>query len=113
MTRKKRQVTLTSSATIKCPHCGKNSRIKLEEKKFVGNLECKKCGNKIETPPAYCCVVCAFSKKKCLQSLILEAKMKGLEIKREEKKQEKISIEPGKPVLLIDEKIINNSKKEI
>lgn len=106
---KKRQVKIPSSATIKCPHCSKNSRVSLSEDKFLGSLECKKCKQKIETPPAHCCVICAFSKKKCPQSLIMEAKMKNLEIKREQIKEEKTRIEPGKPLFLIDKKIIDNS----
>jgi len=78
---KKKRVLISSSATIKCPHCSKNSRISLFDDTYIGNLVCKKCKQNIETPPAHCCVVCAFSKKKCPQSLILEAKMKNLEIK--------------------------------
>lgn len=113
MGRKKKQVTIPKTATVKCPHCGKSSRIRLEEDKFLGNLECGKCKQKIETPPAYCCVVCAFSKKKCPQSLILEARMKGLEIKREEKEHEKLSFEPGKPLILLDKDILNNSKDSL
>lgn len=107
---KKRQVKIPVSATIRCPHCGKNSRVKLQEDTFLGSLECKKCRQKIETPPAHCCIVCAFSTKKCPQSLVLEAKMKGLEIKRSEKaEEEKTRIEPGKPLILLDKSITDNS----
>ncbi len=107
---RKRVVKIPDSATIKCPHCGRNSRISLSEDRFLGNIECKKCKNKIETPPAHCCLICAFSKKQCPQSLIMEAKMKNLEIKREKNKEEKTRIEPGKPLLLIDKSIINNQQ---
>lgn len=113
---KKRQVKIPASCTVRCPHCSKNSRVSLQEDTFLGRLECKKCHKLIQTPPAYCCVVCAFSKKKCPQSLVQEAKMKGLEIKREkqkEEKSEKIKIEPGTPILLIDEKIERNQKTKL
>lgn len=112
---KKRQVIIPKSATIKCPSCGKGTRIKLDCEKFLGNLECKKCKTMIQTPPAHCCIVCAFSKQKCPQSLVLEAKMKNLEIKREtkdEEKSEKIRIEPGKPLFLIDKNITDSNKLE-
>lgn len=109
MGRRKRVVKIPSRATIKCPHCSKNSRVSLSEDKFLGSLECKKCRQKIETPPSHCCVICAFSNKKCPQSLLMEAKMKGLEIKREQIKEEKTRIEPGKPLFLIDEKLIGST----
>ncbi|MBU3913591.1 MAG: hypothetical protein KKB21_00425 [Nanoarchaeota archaeon] len=81
---RKKRVVIPKSATINCPHCSKKSRVNLSEDTFLGILECKKCKQKIETPPAHCCVVCAFSAKRCPQSLVLEAKMKGLDIIREE-----------------------------
>ena len=78
---KKRVIKIPSKATIKCPHCGKNTRISLFQDSAIYFLDCKKCKQRIETPPAHCCLVCAFSKKQCPQSLIMEAKMKNLEIK--------------------------------
>ena len=88
MSRKKRVIIVPSSVTIKCPHCSKSSKISLFNDTYIGNLVCKKCKQNIETPPAHCCVVCAFSKKKCPQSLILEAKMKNLEIRYQSKTKE-------------------------
>ena len=94
-------VKIPSSATVKCPHCGKSFRVELDKDKFLGNLECKKCKQKIETPLAYCCVVCAFSGKKCPSSLIMEARMKNLEIKYPEKKL----IEKPRTTLFLDSQI--------
>jgi len=93
MSRKKR-VIIPNSATIKCPHCSKNTRVSLFNDTYIGNLTCKKCKQKIETPPAHCCVVCAFSKKKCPQSLILEAKIKNLEIKYQSEISKTNSVKP-------------------
>jgi predicted Zn finger-like uncharacterized protein len=103
--RKKRIQIIPASALIKCPHCSKRTRVSLSQEFYQGKLVCKKCGELIQTPPAYCCVVCAFSNKKCPQSLITEARIKGLELRYPKKE------EIPKTILLVDEKILDNSNQ--
>lgn len=78
---RKKVVKIPKTATIKCPHCGKGNRVPVSENENIYFLECKKCRQRIETPQSKCCLVCAFSKKKCPASLMREALMKGLEIR--------------------------------
>lgn len=83
MGRRKRFIKISEKATLTCPNCSKNTRIKIPEDRILSSFECKKCKQVILTPVTKCCVICAFSNKKCAPSLIMEAKMKNLEIKRE------------------------------
>ncbi|HIH43410.1 MAG TPA: GDCCVxC domain-containing (seleno)protein [Candidatus Nanoarchaeia archaeon] len=66
---------------VKCPHCGSRSRLEIPKDSIINSFECKKCGQKTITPIMKCCIICAFSGKKCAPSSIMEAKMKGLEIR--------------------------------
>ena len=76
---RKRIIKLPKTAMIKCPNCDKKSRINVPIDSLLNYFDCKKCKQKIETPIMKCCIICAFSNKKCSQSLIMEAK--GLRIK--------------------------------
>jgi Zn ribbon nucleic-acid-binding protein len=78
---KKRIQKIPKVASIKCPFCGKSSRVKLSLENSLQFLDCPKCEGKISTPITQCCLVCAFSDKKCPQALLMEAKIKGLEIR--------------------------------
>jgi len=78
---KKRIVKIPKTATIKCPFCGKGTRMDVSSDKNVYFLDCGKCKQRIETPQSKCCLVCAFSKKRCPASLMREAQMKELEIR--------------------------------
>jgi hypothetical protein len=102
MGRKKSTVKIAKIATVRCPQCGKNSRLDVPSDRIVSSFECKHCKQKILTPPAYCCIICAFSKKKCTPSQMMEAKIKGLEIKHEKKET---MTEKPKVNLFLDENI--------
>ncbi len=105
---RKRVVKIPNSAAIKCPHCGKKTRVPVFPETNTYFLDCKKCKQKIETPPAHCCLICAFSNKKCPESLLMEARTKNLEVRYPQKQSNQTTkITENKPILLIDEKIIN------
>ena len=78
---KKKSVTIYRRITVKCPFCGKNQRVDAPEDRLLTSLECNKCKQKISTPIMKCCIICAFSKKRCPQGLLMEAKIKHLEIR--------------------------------
>ena len=79
---KKRVVKIPNSVKIHCPHCGKNNQIPFNQES-VFKLECRnnKCKKLIETPIMRCCLICAYSGKKCYTETIIEAKRKGLEVR--------------------------------
>ncbi|MDO8517446.1 MAG: hypothetical protein Q7S33_04970 [Nanoarchaeota archaeon] len=80
MGRKKLIQKIPKAVIIKCPHCSEKTKIKISQE-GVFSLDCKKCKQKISTPITQCCIICAFSDKKCPRSLMIEARAKGLEIK--------------------------------
>ncbi len=108
MGRKKRVVRIDKTAVIKCPHCGKKSRVEIPKDRILGSWECTKCKNILITPLTKCCVICAFSNKKCSPSLTMEAKMKGLEIREKAPAKEKTL--PSKTIILFDEKMLRASQ---
>jgi len=77
---RKRVIKIPNSVKIHCPHCGKNNQI-IFSKESIFKMECRKCKKLIETPIMRCCLICAYSKKKCYGEMMMEAKTKGLEVK--------------------------------
>lgn len=82
---RKRVINLPNSATIKCPNCSKSSRIEVQ-KDSPQFFECRKCRQRIATPINKCCIICSFSNKRCIHSLLIKAHSKGLLVKEQEKK---------------------------
>jgi len=78
----KRKFIIPKTVTLKCPFCEKKSRIAMPKESFYA-FECKKCKKKLEVPQSRCCLICAYSDKKCTPQLIREAMVKGLELKSE------------------------------
>ncbi len=78
---RKRVVKLSKTAMIKCPFCGIRKRELIPQNMCIYFFECVKCKQKVPTPPAKCCVFCAFSNKKCAISIKEEARARGLEIR--------------------------------
>ena len=66
---------------LKCPACASKSKalvsIDICPQKFV----CPKCSVEVRNPLTQCCVICAFSGKRCPCTLFMEAKVKGLELR--------------------------------
>lgn len=79
---RKRVLKIPKTVTIKCPFCEKNTRFKVEVNSGIQSIECNKCKQIINTPASQCCVICAFSDKKCPYSLAEEANAKGLKIRQ-------------------------------
>jgi len=78
---RKKYIKIPKEVAIKCSNCGKTNKLKLKIDDCPQSFECKRCSQKILTPPSKCCIVCAFTNKKCPASLLMEAKIKGLKIK--------------------------------
>jgi len=78
---RKRILRISKTAKIKCPNCSALSVRKVPEDSSPGFFDCDKCNTRIVTPITQCCVICAYTNKKCVPSLKMEARMKGLELK--------------------------------
>jgi hypothetical protein len=52
-------------ANLKCPHCGHIQEVEIPENKCLAFLKCKDCEKIISAPNSECCVICAYSDKKC------------------------------------------------
>lgn len=81
MGRRKRIVRLPEIVTIVCRNCGKPSKRKAPTNSSPPYFDCDKCRQRMQTPVNACCIICAYTKKKCVPTLIMEAKVKGLEIR--------------------------------
>jgi len=81
MGRKKTYLKVPLHATIKCPHCSATSKRKVPEDSSPQYFDCDKCNTRTQTPITGCCIICAFTKKKCVPTLKMQARMKGLELR--------------------------------
>ncbi|MBI5884530.1 hypothetical protein HZB89_00350 [archaeon] len=52
-------------AIITCPECKAKHEIEVPEGKCLYFWKCPSCGKLIQAPKNECCVVCAYSDKKC------------------------------------------------
>ena len=78
---KKRIQKIPKTALLKCPNCSGLIKARVSIDNCPQSFICPKCEKEIKNPITSCCVICAFSKKKCPRSLYMEAKVKGLEIR--------------------------------
>jgi hypothetical protein len=78
---RKKILRISKIASIKCVKCNAISRRKVPEDSSPGFFDCDKCNERINVPVTQCCVICAFTNKKCVPSLKMEAKIKGLELR--------------------------------
>ncbi|MSS74134.1 hypothetical protein EXS72_00635 [Candidatus Pacearchaeota archaeon] len=78
---KKRIQKIPKNVILKCPSCsGKNKAIvsiDISPQSFI----CPKCNFDVKNPLTQCCVICAFSDKKCPRTLFMEARVKGFELR--------------------------------
>ena len=51
--------------TIKCPKCRADIEVEVPKNSCIAVKKCDKCGANICTPEGGCCVICAYSDKKC------------------------------------------------
>lgn len=52
-------------AKIKCPQCHYMQVIDIPESSCLPFYQCEECKNIISAPADFCCVICAYSDKKC------------------------------------------------
>jgi hypothetical protein len=78
---KKKYVRIPRVVSINCVDCGKRCRRKVPLDSSPGFFDCDKCGKRMNTPVASCCIICAYSGKKCAPTLKMEARIEGLELR--------------------------------
>lgn len=76
---RKKVLKVSKTAMVKCPSCDRTSRINVKEGIYF--FECKKCRTKTTTPPARCCIICAYSDKQCPATIQRRAKAEGLRVR--------------------------------
>jgi len=81
MGRRKTTQKIPKSVLLRCPNCGEKSKALVSIENCPQKFTCPKCNLEVNNPTASCCVICAFSNKKCPRTLYMNAKVKGLEIK--------------------------------
>lgn len=52
-------------ANIKCPECSYVQEMEIPKGKCLPFYKCDKCEKLISAPKDICCVICAYSDKKC------------------------------------------------
>lgn len=78
---KKRVQKIPKTAMLTCPHCSKKSKALVSIDNCPQSFVCPKCNQEVRNPITQCCVICAYSKKKCPRTLYMNAKVKGLELR--------------------------------
>ncbi len=78
---RKRVIKILSNAKINCPICNASSLRKVPMDASPQYFDCDKCNARTKSPMTACCIICAFTKTKCVPSLLLEAKTKNLQVK--------------------------------
>lgn len=81
MGRKKTFLKVAKTASIKCSNCQAVSKRKVPEDSSPQYFDCDKCNARIKTPITSCCIICAFTKTKCVPALKMESSIKGLELR--------------------------------
>ena len=79
--RRKKIQEIPKNVTIKCPFCLKSNRAIVSIDNCPQFFICPKCEKEVRNPLTSCCIICAFSNKKCPRTLFAEAKVKGLELR--------------------------------
>ena len=80
MARKKIQ-KIPKNVMLKCPSCSGKSKAIVSVDNCPQQFICPKCDFEVRSPLTQCCVICAFSGKSCPRTLLMEAKVKGLELR--------------------------------
>ncbi len=81
MGRKRKSIKIPKNVMLLCPLCSQKSRAIVNIDNCPQKFVCPKCNQEVRNPLTSCCVICAFSGKKCPRSLYMEAKVRGLEMK--------------------------------
>jgi len=78
---RKKVIRIAKNAKIKCVNCETVSLRKIPENASPQYFDCDKCKTRMQAPLTSCCIICAYTGKKCAPSSLLEAKIKDLEVK--------------------------------
>jgi hypothetical protein len=78
---KKRIMKIPKTVVLVCPNCQGKNKAKVDIENCPQSFICPKCEQQVKNPITQCCVICAFSGRKCPRSLYMEAKVKGLELR--------------------------------
>lgn len=78
---KKRIQKIPKNVMLKCPSCSRKNKAIVSVDVSPQQFVCPKCLQEVRTPLTRCCVICAYSVKKCPRTLFMEAKIKGLELR--------------------------------
>lgn len=78
---KKRVQRIPKNVLLKCPLCSEKSKAIVSIENCPQSFVCPKCNQEVKNPITSCCIICAFSGKKCPRTLYMLAKVKGLEIR--------------------------------
>lgn len=78
---RKKILRIPRIASITCQLCGKVCKRAVPPDASPGYFDCDGCGQRTTVPVTACCVICAFTGKKCVPALKLEAHRKGLELR--------------------------------
>jgi Zn ribbon nucleic-acid-binding protein len=78
---RKKTMKIPKRVSVKCPNCSGKKRVEVSAEKGMNYFDCEGCGQNVKTPITKCCIICAFSDKKCPSSLVMEAKIKKLELR--------------------------------
>jgi len=81
MGRKKRSIKIPKSVMLLCPLCSQKSKALVSIENCPQSFICPKCNQEVRNPLTSCCIICAFSGKRCPRTLFAEAKVKGLELR--------------------------------
>ncbi len=60
---------MVETANLKCPKCGFVQEVEIPQDACLAFHRCKSCKQMISTPKGFCCVICAYSDKKCPTSV--------------------------------------------
>lgn len=77
---RKRVLKLAKVVSLKCPNCSAISKRKVPDNSPM-YFDCDKCQAHIVTPITQCCIICAYTNKKCLPALKQLAFSKDLELR--------------------------------
>ena len=81
MGRKKTTIKVPKVVILRCPNCSKTQRIAVSLESSPQSFICKECESEVKTPLTQCCVVCAFSNKRCPYSVKMNAFSKDLSLR--------------------------------
>lgn len=78
---RKRIQKIPKRVNLKCPLCSRTNQIDLGKTDSLVSFVCKGCEAENKVPMSQCCIICAYSEKKCPYALKVEANAKNLQLR--------------------------------